>query len=417
MHAIRRGDGGPGGSPERARPWAQLLFLAYLVLVLAVAIIGFAIHYEQPTLIGSPQMLELLDRLGVPVALATTVSFVLPFTAATLLAFAVLLGRRDDLMALLFAGGLVGLFLFWSGAPRAVAAALPALSAVAAAVESLAIGLVVLMVYVFPDGRFRPRWTFPLAGLLVALLVLVPGLPATARLLAVDPDALTPWKIVLTVVVVGVWVFTGAIAQALRYRRYADAVQRQQQRWILFGLAVLLVPSVAVLIAAGLGAVRQTAWLLLAMALLSCVLPTTATVALFRYRLFELDRLVSRTISWTAMTILLGVAYLGLVVALQAVLAPLTGGSDLAVAISTLLVAALFSPTRQGIQRWVDRRFYRSRYDAKRVVERFTQSVRHGVALEALADDLTEVVKRTLQPASVSIWLRGHSQGTTSSGR
>lgn len=405
-----------GGRSLRA---VQAAYLAYVVTVLSVTTAGLAVHYQHPQLIGSPQMLELLHSLAIPEALVTTISFTSPFAGAALLAGAVFLGRRDDTMALLFAAGLLGLFSFWSGSPRAVAAAIPALAALATVTEVLALMCAVLLVFLFPDGRFRPRWTLPVAVGVCSVLVLVPDVAATARLLAVDLQALTPWKVMLAVVVVAIFVVTGAVAQTINYRRHADPVQRQQQRWILSGLATMLFASVAVLLVSSFGGGHLTGWPLLAMGLFSPVLPATAAVALFRYRLFDLDRIVSRTVSWTALSALLGAAYLALVVILQAVLAPFTGGSDLAVALSTLSVAGLFSPTRRRLQHAVDRRFYRSRYDARQIVEHFGHTVRQDVELERLVADVVDVVQHTLRPAAVSVWIRQRaSTGSTSvSGR
>jgi hypothetical protein len=132
-------------------------------------------------------------------------------------------------------------------------------------------------------------------------------------------------------------------------------------------------------------------------------------VAILRYRLYDFDRVVSRTLVYGALTVVLGLSYVGLVLVSQAVFASFAGGSNLAIAISTLAVAALFLPLRSRIQRVVDRRFYRSRYDAQRTLEVFGARLREQVELERLTTDLAGVVVETVQPSHVGVWLRGSS--------
>jgi uncharacterized membrane protein YbhN (UPF0104 family) len=136
------------------------------------------------------------------------------------------------------------------------------------------------------------------------------------------------------------------------------------------------------------------------------LIPAAVAIAILRYRLYEIDRVISKTLVYGSLTVVLGAAYVALVLAGQAVFSSFAGGSDLAIAVSTLVVAALFLPVRARVQRFVDRRFYRRRYDAQRTLAAFGTRLREQVEIDGLRADLEEVVRETMQPAHVSLWLR-----------
>jgi hypothetical protein len=134
---------------------------------------------------------------------------------------------------------------------------------------------------------------------------------------------------------------------------------------------------------------------------------TATGVAILRYRLYEIDQLVNRTVVYSVVSALLAGLYFGIVLALQEIFSGLTRGNDLAIAGSTLAVAALFRPARRRVQEFVDRRFYRRRYDAQRTLADFSVRVRDEIDLDSLGSELVAVTRETMQPAHVSLWLRG----------
>jgi hypothetical protein len=191
-----------------------------------------------------------------------------------------------------------------------------------------------------------------------------------------------------------------------RFRR-SHGVERQQLKWFLFGLApasLFLVSATLAEIVVGYDQARGVSGVFAGLALAAPAV--TAGIGILRYRLFDIDVLIKRTLVYGAVSAVLVTTYAAAVVLLQTALRPFTAGSDLAVAASTLLVVALFQPIRRRIQDVVDRRFYRSRYDASRAIEAFAARLRNEVDLVSVRSDLVDVVDETLRPAHASVWLR-----------
>ena len=306
--------------------------------------------------------------------------------------------------ALLAPGGLLpaGGWILWL-APRGGAVALTS---------------VALALLLFPTGRLpSPRWR--------PLLWLVLGSSALFALAeAVQPGQLTKGvafdnplgipdaaEFIASLRSVAGAVFAAGLAAAgvsLFVRlRLAHGIERQQLKWMA---------STAALLAAawGVGITLETVRprpqitdvFFFSVVLALNLIPLAAGVAILRYRLYDIDILIRRTLIYGALTAGLGLAYWATVILLQQVLRPFLEGSELAVIGSTLAVAALFSPARRGIQNLVDRRFYRRKYDSARALEDFGVSLRQQIDLDTLRAELLGVVQRTVQPARLTVWLR-----------
>jgi len=310
----------------------------------------------------------------------------------------------------------IGLAAAVSGAARPLTELTGGPPWVAAFVEGYAfaavVPLCVLAVLLFPTGRVPgPRWRW-LARAVVAVTALVmlagPFTPAADDSAGQGPlalqgavgrylgAALQGWVVVMFVLGLGaVW------ALLLRYRS-AGPVERQQLTWFLY--AALLAALVLALSALGLMPWRPLAVVLQAAAL--AVFPAAVAVAVLRYHLYEIDRIVSRTVSYGLLTGCLVALYLVLVALLRALLEPLTGSSTVAVAVSTLAVAGVFNPVRRRLQEAVDRRFDRARYDAAQAVEAFAARLRNQVDLDEVTTGMRDTVAATVAPTCVAVWLR-----------
>ncbi len=197
-----------------------------------------------------------------------------------------------------------------------------------------------------------------------------------------------------------------------RYRRVSSPLERQQTKWVVFGFAVLItymvlgiVPYLMFPVLASPGSFYLPAYLAVLNFLL-LLIPLSFGFAMLRSRLWEIDVLINRTLVYGALTVILTGVYVGLVIVLQALLRGIISqGSGVAIVISTLAIYALFQPLRRRIQRIIDRRFYRSKYDAAKTVAAFSATLRNEVDLDQLREDLLAVVQETMQPAHVSLWL------------
>jgi hypothetical protein len=289
-------------------------------------------------------------------------------------------------------------------AARSVALYLPAMIVTALA----CLGFVLLLT---PTGSLpSPRWRWwagaaaaaPVLGVLVITLSSQPlDQPYQAPESPLDLRGLGGALLVVYQLAFGVTnlaVVVAAGSLVVRFRG-ARCTERQQLRWV--ALAAALVSGAAVVVVAGvvMGAAALVGWVA---GICVAILPLAIGAAVLRYRLYDLDRIISRTLAYGLLTVLLGGAYAGVVLFGGL----LGGGSSLAVAGATLAVAAVFQPARRRVQRLVDRRFNRRRYDAAQTIAAFSARLREQVDLDTLTTELLAVVEQTMQPAQTSLWLR-----------
>ena len=208
----------------------------------------------------------------------------------------------------------------------------------------------------------------------------------------------------------GLLTLFAAVGSLIQRLRRSQGVERQQYALFTMAGIVLVLGMVATQIADATLGTHASNVVSVVPSLAAAVLPIATAIAILRYRLYEIDRIVSKTIVYLIATVVLAGAYVGLVLAGQGLFSSFAGGSNLAIAASTLIVAALFLPVRSRVQRFVARRFYRRRYDAQRTLETFGARVREQVDLEALHVELSGVVQETMQPQRFSLWLREEAE-------
>jgi hypothetical protein len=276
------------------------------------------------------------------------------------------------------------------------------------------LGLIVYLDLLFPNGRLpstRWRWFAWLTAIVLlpaAILgALSPGLILSSTLInplgiEVLPNASREIEAFMYALVV-----VGASSMLARLR-HAGRIERQQIKWFAYATAVAISGVILKNTLYPAVGVKWVWWVGLVLTTVGVVSsPVAMGIAIFRYRLYQIDLIINRTLVYGSLTAVLAAVYLGGVVLLQYAFRALSGeGSQLAVVASTLIIAALFIPLRRRIQSFIDRRFYRRKYDARKTLEAFSAQLRNQTDLDALSDDLVGVVRETMQPAHVSLWLR-----------
>jgi hypothetical protein len=405
----------PGARPAWTRWWpGGLAWALWVLTLLSLAATAWLDHLLRRA--SRPELVQLTAGDGVILVLAAV-------SAAT--SGAILASRRPrhPVAWLLLAFGLVvqALTSAAEGYARYGLLARPGTLPAASYLAMLAsvtfipgLGCIGFILLLTPTGKLpSPRWrrwaqiaaAVP-AAFVVAWLLGVPAVDPESVLHGIGNPLAIPALETPLVVVAGVTAPLTALSLVVaggslvgRFRR-ARGVERQQLRWLSFAAALAL-PAVLVMYAGILTEHLEVAgW---GVGVFLALLPLAISAAIARYRLYDLDRLISRTLAYGLLTLVLGLGYAGLVLGLGRLL---PGGSSLVVAAATLAVAAVFQPARRRIQQAVDRRFNRGRYNAQRTIAAFSARLREQVDLDTLTDELLAVVHQTVQPSHTSLWLR-----------
>jgi hypothetical protein len=360
----------------------------------------------------TPQVLQDLHRLGLSptfYGILLTVENA-PFQLVNLaLGLLLFLRRSDDRMALFCAFALVtfGNALPWynfnNGSIVPSLAANATLRVVALVLFGTGEASLVILFYLFPSGRFAPRWTRWCALVVVAYwlaVVFFPTLPSNA---GGPATYMIPLSLLSAVVV-----------QVYRYRYVSTPRERQQTKWALFGFALailLLVVSIPIsfLVPSSIQNDPVLGNLNPVFAVALPLIPSFLAIAVLRSRLWDIDTLINKALVYGLLTSLLGALYVGLIIGLESLVGLFSvqaAGNQLILVVSTLVIAALFQPMHKRIQNSIDRRFYRRKYDAAKTLAAFSVTLRNEVDLEQLREQLLGAVEETMRPAHVSLWLR-----------
>jgi hypothetical protein len=410
----------------RVSPSATTLDGCWLLLaratwtIIAVLAVGLFVA-SIPGYVSNVLALGQADWMGAPVEASAGFVLVLDLVAVLasltsalvcLILAGVLFWRRsDDWMVMFVSAYLLAYGIVLAGPLERLEAYYPGWPSLAVEVAQPLFFtlLTTALVILFPDGRFVPRW-----GRWLILF----SVPLTAVLLY-WPFPSYSWALA------GIIVVGAMYAQIYRYRHVSTPTERQQTKWVLFGillwwvlLAILSVPySIELNLPPGSplpwwSLVSSTGWWLAL-----TIVPLSLSIAILRYRLYDIDVIINRTLVYGTLTVALGLAYFGGVTLLQGALRTLVGHeSQLAVVASTLAIAALFNPLRGRIQTAIDRRFYRRKYDAAKTLEAFSARLREETDLGSLRAEVLAVVGDTVQPQNVSLWLREPSGNASRNG-
>lgn len=424
----------PGGSAWFARfprllILARLLWIGFAVFTLVVILAAIGPRYRTLTEVSSPDLRPLGQLTTAEAADLARSGLSTHFYAGL---FTVLEGLSAlafvSLSAVIFFRSARGGFLLFAAfallpfgaiaSPILVnlAAVHPAWDLPVLLLHALSLGLGVLLIYTFPDGRFAPRWVRWLAVGWLAYIAAWFFYPS----LRIIPSLMIGSQTHQRTLLLGIFVLISATGiQLYRYARVSTPTQQQQTKWVVFGLVVFVGGSVLVSIPllanpdfnrAGAISVYYRMFAFSVVLLGELAFLITFVVAILRYRLWDIDFIIRRTLAYSIVTASLAAIYLASVLLFQGLFTSVSGQlPQAATVLSTLLIVVLFNPLRGRVQAAVDRRFHRSQYDAEQALAEFAAGLQDEADLEALHDRLLAVVARTMEPAALSLWLRRSS--------
>ena len=312
--------------------------------------------------------------------------------------------RSDEWFALVTAFFLVMFNPTYPGFPiSALALAYPALTVPTTIMSVLGLASLAVFLVLFPNGRLVPRW--------MGFFLLLAIIGTVSTVLPPTSNILPGWvNLLANIVVFGAIIFS----QIYRYLRVSTRVERQQTKWVVSGIIIVLIGIFVALPIFGNffpilnqpNIPTSQIFGLVGYPLVLLLIPLSVGIAILRYRLYDIDVLINRTIVYGTLTAILALVYFGLIFILQNLLGRIINqNNDVAIVVSTLIIAAIFQPLRRRIQRIIDRRFYRSKYDAAKIIANFNSTLRDEVDLNTLSEHLVAVVQETMQPTHVSLWL------------
>jgi hypothetical protein len=408
---------------------ARTVWLALVVLGLGLFVAGLPVFYTQlqracvsPATCSiegalTTKALHALPAFGFSAsgyAALLTIFYVIYASIWGGIGFLIFWRRSDDRFALLTAFFLVIFIPTYPGTPAyALTFAYPVLTIPTMLINFLGQVSFILFFLLFPNGRLVPRW-MGLVLLLVSIQIAASVFPPAS------PFSENNWPAWFDTFVNLAGYCAVIFSQIYRYRRVSTPIQRQQTKWVVFSMSIVLIGFIAfTLIFIPVFSQPNTLSSLLptlAYPLLFLLLPFSIGIAILRHRLYDIDALINRTLVYATLTGVLALVYFGSVILLQALVRQLsgqTGQLPVVTVVSTLLIAALFQPLRYRIRGIIDLRFYRRKYDAAKTVAAFSATLRNEVELSQLREHLLTVVQETMQPAHVSLWLRPPEQDGT----
>jgi hypothetical protein len=417
--------------------WVTVFALNLIWFGLAVAAQVATIQHPcgAATCALTPAQAESLRHLGIGLGTFAAYYVGLPALSVvvSLILAALLFWRRsDDWLALV-----VGLFLVYRVASFAFGPSSTVDSALIVPLDLVDSVIFYGVLLIFPDGRFVPRWAWLLLAAWAAQQLA--GIDATlanttvtaaGNTVTTSGGNLPAWLVTVAVLAYPVLYLSALAIQVYRYRRVSNARQRQQTKWVILGFAVALLANITywivvpMVLPIAVPALQHPdslqIWQYSAIGfplyqLATIALPVSFYIAIQRYQLFDVDVLINRALVYGSLSILLAAVYFGSIIAMQQIVHAVTGQTQqtnpFVIVVSTLLIAALFNPLRHRIQRTIDRRFYRAKYDAARTLERFAATLRHDIDLAEVREHLVGVVEETMQPSYISLWLRERPDG------
>ena len=392
--------------------WVAISLLAVGLFIASLPSYFAYLHIPVASSIAAPQLtpddIHALKRLGLSLDFYAWLNMSVPIIILlvyVLVGMVLFLRKSDDRMALLAS---ISLVLFPFAFSAQIVGTLPAAWTLPVEIVELLGNLGLgLFFFVFPSGHFVPRWTSLLMVVWIVYWIIslfFPNSPLVNSLLFFFPLP----GIILCLIVL----------QIYRYRRVSTPIQRQQTKWVIAGFAIAFGPlaiSLTIEYSLLIQIFPKSSLLIsliqLLFDLLLLIFPLSLGFAILRYRLWDIDVLVNRALVYGSLTILLGIIYAGLVIGFQSLFGEFIRQTNgVVIVASTLVIAALFQPLRNRIQHVIDRRFYRRKYDSVRTLEAFSATLRNEVDLATLSEHLVKVVQETMQPASVSLWLRPPAQ-------